>query len=142
MARGAGIAGEAGDGPSRPVVFGIAALVTAFGVAGALYLGAWAYGTRSRLIHERRLARLLTHAPTLKQVDQAFRDEGTQPLGAADDPSAWRALALRLAGEKAGAVLAAGRAHARTRAYAAGDTIYFIHYDAAGVMRGYTLVSR
>jgi hypothetical protein len=124
------------------LVFGVAALVTALGVAGALYLGAWAFDTRRQLTHERRLARLLTHAPTLEQVDQALRAEGTLPLGAADDARQLRALAERHAGARAAAVLAAGREHPHTRAYAAGDMVYFIHDDARRVMRAFSLVSR
>jgi hypothetical protein len=75
-------------------------------------------------------------------VDKAFLAEGTLLLGAADDAAALRALAQRHAGERAAAVESAGGRHARTRAYAAGDMVYFIHFDAGAVMRGYTLVSR
>lgn len=109
---------------------------------GALYLGAWAFDVRRFTTHERRLARLLTHAPTLQQVDQAFKDEGTQLLGAAEGEAALRELARRFAGEKAAAVLAAGRRYTRTRAYAAGDMLYFIHFDERELMRAFTLVSR
>jgi len=145
MALGAGLTGEAPEAagrPSRPLVFLIAALVTSAGVVGALYLGAWAFDVRRFATHERRLARLLAHAPTLPQVDQAFKDEGTQPLGAADDETARRALLQRLAGDKAAAVEARSGGHRRTRAYAAGDMIYFIFFDDRGVMRASAIVSR
>ena len=130
------------DRPSRPLVFGAAALITVGGIAGALYLGAWAFETRSQLMHQRRLARLLTHAPTLEQVDQALRDEGTLPLGGADDAAGLQALAERHAGARAASVEAAGREHRHTRAYAAGDMVYFVHYDGKRVMRAFSLVSR
>jgi hypothetical protein len=123
-------------------VFGVAALITLAGIAGALWLGAWAFETRSALFHQRRLANLLSHAPTLEQVDEALRKEGTLPLGTADDAATLRALAERHAGEQAAAVLAAARSHRHTRAYAAGEKVYFIHFDARGVMRAFTLVSR
>lgn len=92
--------------------------------------------------HERRLARLLTHAPTLQQVDQAFKDEGTLQLGSAEGEAALHELARRLGGEKAAALGASGRRYSRTRAYAAGDMLYFIHFDEREVMRAYALVSR
>lgn len=145
MARGAGITTgtpEAAERPSRSLVFGLAALVTSAGILGALYLGAWAFDVRRFSTHERRLARLLTHAPTLEQVDQAFKDEGTVLLAAADDEAALHALALRFGGDKAAAVEASGRRYARTRAYAAGDMVYFVYFDERKVMRAYALVSR
>lgn len=145
MAPGIGLSDgppEAAERPSRALVFGLAALVTAAGVVGALYLGAWAFDVRRFTTHERRLARLLTHAPTLQQVDQAFKDEGTLRLGSAEGEAALHELARRFAGEKAAAVEASGRRDARTRAYAAGDMLYFIHFDEKGVMRAYMLVSR
>jgi hypothetical protein len=123
-------------------VFGGAALITTFGIVGALYLGAWAFETRSTLTHQRRLAEMLSHAPTQEQVDEAFRKEGTLLLGAADDAASLRVLAERHAGAQSAAVVAAARAHARTRAYAAGDRVYFIHFDAQGVMRAFSLSSR
>lgn len=145
MARGAGITTgtpEAAEAPSRSLVFGLAALVTSAGILGALYLGAWAFDVRRFTTHERRLARLLTHAPTLEQVDQAFKDEGTLLLGSAEGEAGLHALALRFGGEESAAVEASGRRHARTRAYAAGDMIYFIYFDDRNVMRAYALVSR
>lgn len=148
MASGAGI-GPDGSGPeaapgppSRSLAFVLAALVTGVGVLGALYLGAWAFDVRRFTTHEGRLARLLAHAPTLAQVDQAFKDEGTLLVGAAEDEAALHTLALRLGGGRAAAVEASGRRHARTQAYAAGDMIYFVHFDERRVMRAFALVSR
>jgi len=123
-------------------VFGLAALITVAGMVGALYLGAWAFETRRQLTHQRRLAEMLAHAPTLDQVEQAFRNEGTLLLGAADDAASLRALVERHAGEQQVGVMAAGRSHAHTRAYAASDMVYFIHFDARGVMRAFSLASR
>ncbi len=123
-------------------MFGVAALITVGGIVGALWLGAWAFETRSQLIHQRRLDNLLTHAPTLEQVDEALRNEGALPLGTADDAASLGALAERHAGAQAAGVVAAGRSHARTRAYAVADRIYFVHCDARGVMRAFSLVGR
>ena len=135
MAAGARIA-------KGPVVYIIAALVTFGGVLGALYLGAWAFDVRRFGAHEQRLARLLAHAPTLAQVDQAFKDEGTLLVGSAEGDAALHALALRLGGAKADAVFASGRNYSRTQAYAAGDMMYFVHFDDRHVMRAFVFVSR
>jgi hypothetical protein len=120
----------------------IAMLVTAGGVAGALYLGAWAFDVRRFTTHQGRLTRLLAREPTQAQLDQAFKDEGTLLVGSAEGEAALRVLALRHGGAKAEGVLASGRRHARTQAYVAGDMVYFIHFDGRGVMRAFTLVSR
>ena len=123
-------------------MFGVAALITTFGILGALWLGAWAFETRSRLTHQKRLDNLLSHTPTLEQVDEALQKEGTLFLAAADDVPSLRALAERYAGEQAAAVQAAARTHSRTRAYAAGGMVYFIHFDEQGVMRAFSLAVR
>jgi len=137
MASGAGVERP----PSRPLVFSIAALVTAGGVLGTLYLGAWAFDVRRFSTHETRLARLLAHEPTLSQVDQAFKDEGTLLLGSAEGDAALRALAQRFARDKAAAVSSSGRAYPLTKAYLAGDMIYFIHFDERRVMCAFVIVS-
>ena len=126
----------------RLLVLAAASLATLGGLAGALYLGAWAFDVRRFSTHEQRLARLMPREPTQEQIEQAFRDEGTVLLGAADGEAALPSLCARFAGAKAAEVEAAGRRFRRTQAYAAGDMVYFIHYDERHVMRGFTLVSR
>jgi hypothetical protein len=120
----------------------LAALVTASGIAGALYLGAWAFDVRRFTTHEQRLTRALARQPTQAQLEQAFKDEGTLLLGSAEGEPALADLARRHGGKRSEGVLAGGRRHARTQAYVAGDMVYFIHFDANGVMRAFTLVSR
>ena len=145
MAQGVGLEREAPGGAPRPpraLVFGIAALLTAGGVIGALYLGAWAFDVRRFSTHERRLARLLARSPTLPQVDQAFADEGTRLLGRAEDERSRDDLARRFAGGKAAAVQSMGAPCATLRAYATADMIYFVCFDAQQVMRGFALASR
>jgi hypothetical protein len=144
MALGVGLEEPAADAAprSRAWIFLIAALITAGGVVGALYLGAWAFDVRRFSTHERRLARLLAHSPTLSQVDQAFADEGTRLLGGAEDERSRDDLLRRFAGGKAAAVQAMGRGCTKLRAYATADMIYFVCFDAQEVMRSFALVSR
>lgn len=119
-----------------------ASLATALGFAGALYLGAWAFDVRRFSTHEGRLARLLAQAPSQDQIERAFHDEGTLLLGSADGRIELAALARRYGGSRTAELLAAGGVFPRTQAYRAGDMIYFIHFDQAGVMRAFALVSR
>lgn len=119
-----------------------ASLITAAGLAGALWLGAWAFDVRRFSTHEQRLTRLLAHEPRRDQLEQAFREEGTLLLGVAVGERALGELAERFAGQRASEVSASGRGFAATQAYRAGDMIYFVHFDEAGVMRAFAIVSR
>jgi hypothetical protein len=127
---------------NRWLVVLAASILTAAGLAGALWLGAWAFDVRRFSTHERRLTRLLAHEPRQDQIEQAFRDEGTLLLGSADGEAALHALAGRFAGRKALEVESSGRRFPRTQAYRAGDMIYFIHFDDRRVMRAFAIVSR
>lgn len=126
----------------RWLALAAAVLATAAGLVGALYLGGWAFDVRRFSTHEGRLSRLLAHEPRREQVEQAFREEGTRLLASAEDAPALRALARGLAGARAGEVEAAGGRYACTQAFAAGDMLYFVHFDERRVMRAFTLVSR
>jgi hypothetical protein len=126
----------------RLLVLSIAALVTLGGIAGALYLGAWAFDVRRFTTHQQRLTRLLAREPTQAQLEQAFLDEGTLLVGSAEADAGLVTLSQRHGGAQAESVLASGRRHSKTQVYVAGDMVYFIHFDAKGVMRGFTLVSR
>ena len=44
--------------------------------------------------------------------------------------------------EKAAEIREKGARHAETRVYQAGDMLYFVYFDAAGLMRDFTCVSR
>jgi hypothetical protein len=45
-------------------------------------------------------------------------------------------------GSRAAEIREKGTRHAETRVYQAGDMLYFVYFDAAGVMRDFTCVSR
>jgi hypothetical protein len=108
-----------------------------------LRLGAWAFGVKQRTLHEGRLARLLEQHPFAEQVSEAFRNEGTRPLAVARGPEELERAARQHAAGSAEAVVRAGRSWAETRVFLAGDSmVYFIFFDAAGVMKGYQSVSR
>lgn len=123
----------------RGVVFAIAGVVTLLGLVGALWLGAWAFDVRRFTTHRGRLARLAVRTPTAAQIATAFREEGTAFLGRNTAPDSLREFCERFAGRQAAETHAAARSFAATEAYLAGDVVYFIHYDAGGVMRGFTL---
>jgi hypothetical protein len=131
------------EGPARrAVILAVAAAVTALLAVLALLLGAWGFDFRRYSQHSGRLQRLLQHQPTLEQVVAALQDEGSPLLAAPDDEPSLRAQAARRGGDKATEVLARGRRWRHTRVFLAGDMVYFIYFDDAGVMRDFVCASR
>ena len=73
---------------------------------------------------------------------RAFEEEGTPLLARADTEAELVAVAGRLAGPRQAEVLDQGRRWPRTRVFRAADMLYFVYFDADGVMSGFTCVSR
>ena len=128
--------------PKRGYVLAGAAVLTAVGLAGALWLGSWAFEVRRQTEHAGRLERLLAKEPALDLVVRAFEGEGTSLLARADSEAELLAVAGRLAGARQAEVVDKGRRWSRTRVFSTADMLYFVYFDAQGVMRGFTCVSR
>lgn len=136
-----GRAAERG-GPRRGIFFAGAVLVTAGGLAFALWLGSWAFDVRRYSQHVGRLERLLVKEPALDLTVQAFEEEGTPLVARADNPAELEAVAERLAGRQASEVVEKGTRWPHTRVFRAPDMLYFVYYDGHRIMRGFTCVSR
>jgi hypothetical protein len=136
------LAGAAPRG--RKVAMAVAGLATALGLAGALWLGSWAFDMRRYSYHVGRLERLQDKKPSIGLVERAFEDaeEGSPLLAKAEGAEELRAIAARHAGTSAAAVVEKGRPWSRTRVFAAPDMLYFIFFDDQGIMRDFTVVSR
>jgi hypothetical protein len=127
------------DRLKRAVAFVVAVAFTALLVGLALWLGAWARRTRSDGLHRGRLERLLEKKPLEDQVTRGLEDEGMRAVGVAHTPEERAVLAERWGGTRRDAVVEDGRPWATTRAFATDDIVYFIHFDAHGTMRAFTL---
>ena len=127
-------------GPKRGYVLAGAAILTAAGLAGALWLGSWAFEVRRYTTHNGRLERLLAKKPALELVVQALEEEGTPLLAEADTEADLLAVAGRLGADRQAEVVSKGQRWPRTRVFRAADMRYFIYFDAEGVMRGFTCV--
>lgn len=92
--------------------------------------------------HEGRLRRVMRQQPTADLLSRAFKDEGTIQLSVARTREELEREASARGGKKAAEVREKGARHAETRVYEAGDMLYFVFFDAAGVMRDFTCVSR
>jgi hypothetical protein len=108
----------------------------------ALFLGAWAFDVRRASQHDGRLRRLVQQQPTLARVVQGLADDGSPLIESPEGPAALLAAASRHGGANAGEVRTKGSRWPTTRVFRAGDMIYFLYFDAEGVLRDYTWVSR
>jgi len=121
----------------------IASVAITTGVAYlAFLLGAWGFNTRRYSQHEGRLKRLLLATPRLPQVVQAFEEEGSPLVASPAGPQELEKVAAERAGPQARLVVEKGTRWPQTRVFAAGDMVYFIFFDEAGVMRDFAFVSR
>jgi len=123
-----------------PVMIG-AGLVSAalFGVA--FWLGAAYFQMRRVSTHATRLENLLRKHPTAPQVTEGLRMEESPLIASPGSESALREAADRWGREKQAEVLAKGRRWPQTRVFRAGDMIYFLFFDDAGVMQDFVYVS-
>ena len=107
----------------------------------AFWLGAAYFQVRRVSTHATRLENLLRKNPTVDLVTEGLRLEESPLLGAPVGDEALREAAARWGREKQAEVLAKGRRWPQTRVFRAGDMIYFLYFDEAGVMRDYSFVS-
>jgi hypothetical protein len=121
----------------------IASVAITAGVAYlAFLLGAWGFNTRRYSQHEGRLRKLLLASPRLPQVVQAFEEEGSPLLAAPAGPRELEKVATERGGAKKDEVVAKAARWSQARVFLAGDMVYFVFFDADGIMRDYALVSR
>jgi hypothetical protein len=107
----------------------------------AFWLGAAYFQVRRVSTHATRLERLLQKAPNLEQVTEGLRMEESPLLASPAGEPALREAASRWGREKEGEVVAKGRRWPKIRVFRAGDMIYFLYFDEAGILRDYLYVS-
>ncbi len=121
------------------IVSSVALSATLAGIA--FWLGAAYFDVRRVQTHATRLEHLLQASPTLEQVTEGLRLEESPLLGSPAGEQALREAAGRWGREKQVEVVAKGRRWAKTRVFRAGDMIYFLYFDDAGILRDYLYVS-
>jgi len=119
----------------------VAAVAVTMGLAGlAFYLGDWAHDTRSTLLHEGRLRRLVEAKPKEDQVVAALEQEGMRPVAAARVPVDVATLAARWGGPNHDQIIDTGAKAALTRAFAGDGFNYILYFDDGGTLIGFTFV--
>jgi hypothetical protein len=119
-----------------------AAVVTLGSLTLAMLLGSASFDFRRYSQHQGRLAKVMREQPTADRLTRGLADEGTVLLAVATTRDQVEREAAARGGKKAAEIREKGGRHAQTRVYQTADMLYFIYFDAAGVMRDFTLVSR
>jgi hypothetical protein len=116
--------------------------VTLGALALAMVLGSASFDFRRYSQHQGRLQKVLREQPDADRLTRGFADEGTVLLAVAATREALEREASLRGGRKAAEVREKGARHAETRVYQTADMLYFVYFDAMGVMRDFTCVSR
>ena len=116
--------------------------VTLGALALAMLLGSASFDFRRYSQHQGRLQKVMREEPTADRLTRGLADEGTVLLAVATTREELEREASARGGRKADEVREKGGRHAETRVYQTPDMLYFVYFDAAGVMRDFTCVSR
>ncbi len=120
----------------------IALLVTLGALAFAMLLGSASFDYRRYTVHRQRLQNVLREQPSADRLTRGLADEGTPLLAVLVSPADVEREAAASGGPMAPEIRQKAARHAETRVYQAGDMLYFVYFDAAGLMRDFTCVSR
>ncbi len=119
-----------------------AVVITLSALALAMLLGAASFDFRRYAQHQGRLAKVMREEPTADRLTRGLADEGTVLLAVARTRDEVEREASTRGGKKAAEIREKGARNAETRVYQTVDMLYFIYFDAVGVMRDFTCVSR
>ncbi len=119
-----------------------ALVVTLAALGLAMLLGSASFDFRRYTQHENRLRRVMRQQPTAEQLTQGLHDEGTLLLATASDREQAERLIVERGGRKRAELRAKAGRYAQLRVYRTADMLYFVFFDADGVMRDFSCVSR
>jgi hypothetical protein len=116
--------------------------VTLGALALAMLLGSASFDFRRYTVHQRRMEKVLREQPSAERLTRGLAEEGTALLAVARTHEEREREVSARGGRRAAEIRDKGARHAETRVYQAGDMLYFVYFDEAGVMRDFTCVSR
>ena len=119
-----------------------ALVVTLSSLALALLLGSTGFDFRRYTQHEGRLRRVLREAPSVARLTQGLQEEGTPLVAAPAGPAEAERVIAQRGGAKVAQLRAKAARYPLLRVYRAADMLYFVYFDADGLMRDFTCVSR
>ncbi len=127
--------------PSRGVVIAASILLAGLALALAFWLGAWAFDTKRYITHDTRLRRLVQEQPSIERVTRGLEDEGSRLLAAPATEEERRRVVAERGKDRGPAILEKAARYPKIRVHLAADMVYFLFYDAEGVLRDYVIVS-
>ena len=119
-----------------------AVVITLAALAIAMLLGSASFDFRRYSQHQGRLAKVMREQPTADRLTRGLADEGTVLLAVARTREDVEREASTRGRKKAAEIREKGARSAETRVYQTADMLYYIYFDADGVMRDFTCVSR
>lgn len=125
----------------RALIFGLSAVGTAVALALAFLLGALSFDARRFAAHDRRLRRMVQQEPNLEQVLKGLSDDKSPLIASPRGQADIGRVTERWGGAKRVEIYDKTSHWAQLRVFRAGDMVYFIYFDEAGVMRDFTYVS-
>ena len=123
-------------------IVALALVVTLGALALAMLLGSASFDFRRYTVHRQRLQKVLREQPSADRLTRGLANEGTPLLAVLTTPADVEREAAARGGAMAAEIRQKGGGHAQTRVYQAGDMLYFVYFDSAGLMRDFTCVSR
>jgi hypothetical protein len=121
---------------------GLGALaVTLAALALAMLLGSASFDFRRYSEHEGRLRRVMREAPDADRLTRGLAAEGTVLLAAPRTAEETARVVAEHAGRRAAEVRAKAARYPQLRLFRASDMLYFVYFDADGIMRDFTCVS-
>jgi hypothetical protein len=126
----------------RVFVVAGALAVTLAALSLAFWLGAASFDARRYDQHRRRLAKVLLQQPSAERLTRGLDAEGSPLVETAATAADKERVALAHGATRQAEIREKASRYPELRVYEAGDMLYFVYFDAAGVMRDFTCVSR
>ena len=123
-------------------IMGGALAVTLGALTLAMVLGSASFDFRRYTVHRQRMQRVLREQPTADRLTRGLADEGTALIAVVRSREDVEREASARGGKKGAEVREKAARHAETRVYQASDMLYFVYFDADGVMRDLSCASR
>lgn len=116
--------------------------VTGLALTLAFLLGSTSFDARRFSQHNGRLAKVMREHPSADRLTRGLEAEGTPLLVTAQSAAEKERAARERGGPRRAEITDKAARYPELRVYLAGDMVYFIFFDAEGVMRDFTCVSR
>ena len=116
--------------------------VTIGALAIAFWLGSASFDVRRYSQHNGRLAKVMLERPSADRLTRGLAAEGTPLLVTAVTAADKEKAAVARDSARLAEIREKAARYPELRVYQAGDMLYFIFFDAEGVMRDFTCASR